>query len=254
MERSTRPTGISGMSLPLVAAACSIISILLLLSSGFGTRFGLWPFRTGFAILRFTAYLGLACALLALVSGALSLKGRRITGMALSLLAFLCAMSAFGVPYSWKLKAQHYPRIHDISTDLDNPPKFVAVAPLRQGLVEYGGAAVAAQQLKAYPDLKTLVMGVPMERAFPLALETAREMGWQVVAQLPAEGRIEATDTTFWFGFKDDIVIRIYPAGDRSLVDIRSVSRVGVGDLGTNAKRVRSFLAKISPQPRPEPK
>jgi hypothetical protein len=188
---------------------------------------------------------------LALIAGALSLKRRQVAGTIVALLALLCGMSAFGVPYSWKLKAQKYPRIHDISTDLDNPPKFVAVAPLRQGLVEYGGAAVAALQLKAYPDLKTLVLNVPMDRAFQSALDTAREMGWQIVAQVPAEGRIEATDTTFWYGFKDDIVIRIYPAaaGDRSLVDIRSVSRVGVSDVGTNAKRIRTFLAKMSHQP-----
>ena len=126
------------------------------------------------------------------------------------------------------------------------------MVPLRQGLIEYGGVAVAAQQLKAYPDLKTLLLGMPMEKAFRAALETAREMGWQIVAQVPAEGRIEATDTSFWYGFKDDVVIRIYPAGDRSLVDIRSVSRVGVSDVGVNAKRIRGFLAKISHQPLPK--
>src|SRR6185369_8526865 len=158
-------------------------------------------------------------------------------------------MAAFGLPYSWKLKAQKYPRIHDISTDVDNPPRFVAVVPLRPGALDYGGAAVAAQQLKAYPDLKTLVLNVPKERAFQSALETAREMGWAIVAEMPAEGRIEATDTTRWFGFKDDIVVRIFPAGERSLVDVRSVSRVGISDVGTNAQRIRSFLGKISHRP-----
>jgi uncharacterized protein (DUF1499 family) len=251
METSVRSNRTSGLMLPLLAATCSIIAVLLLVSAGFGSRFGLWHFRTGFAIQKFAAYFGLACSVLALVSGAVSLKKRQVAGAVLSLVALLIGIFTFGVPYSWKLKAQRYPRIHDISTDLDNPPKFVAVVPLRQGVVEYSGAAVAAQQLKAYPDLKTLVLNVPMERAFQSALETAREMGWQIVAQVPAEGRIEATDTTFWYGFKDDIVIRVYPAaaGDRSLVDIRSVSRVGVSDVGTNAKRIRSFLAKISHQP-----
>ena len=251
MESSARSTGSSRLSLPLIATGCSIIAILILAASGFGTRFGLWQFRTGFAILKWSAYLGLASALLALVAGTVCLKGKRVAGAVLSLFALLLGMTAFGLPYSWKLKAQSYPRIHDISTDLDNPPKFVAVLPLRQGPVEYGGAAVAALQLKAYPDLKTLVLSVPVQQAFQSALDTAHEMGWQIVAQVPGEGRIEATDTTFWFGFKDDIVIRIFPAaaGDRSLVDIRSVSRVGVSDVGTNAKRIRTFLAKMSHQP-----
>jgi len=249
MEPSARSTGRSSLLLPLIAMACSIIAVLALASSGFGTRFGLWPFRTGFAILKWSAYLGLASALLALAAGTGCLKGKRAAGALLSLLALLVGMAAFAVPYSWKLKAQSYPRIHDISTDLDNPPKFVAVLPLRQGPVEYGGAAVAAEQLKAYPDLKTLVLSAPVQQAFQSALDTAREMGWQIVAQVPAEGRIEATDTTLWFGFKDDIVIRVYPAGDRSLVDIRSVSRVGVSDVGTNARRIRGFLAKLSHRP-----
>ena len=251
MESSARSTGNSRLLLPLIATGCSIIALLMLAASGFGTRFGLWQFRTGFAILKWSAYLGLASALLALIAGTVCLKGKRVAGAVLSLFALLLGMTAFGLPYSWELKAQSYPRIHDISTDLDNPPKFVAVLQLRQGPVEYGGAAVASLQLKAYPDLKTLVLSVPVQQAFQSALDTAREMGWQIVAQVPGEGRIEATDTTFWFGFKDDIVIRIVPAaaGDRSLVDIRSVSRVGVSDVGTNAKRIRTFLAKMSHQP-----
>ena len=88
-----------------------------------------------------------------------------------------------------------------------------------------------------------------MPQVFQSALDTAHEMGWHIVAQVPAEGRIEATDTTFWYGFKDDIVIRITPAGDRSLVDVRSVSRVGVSDVGTNAKRIRAFIARMSHLP-----
>jgi hypothetical protein len=251
MEPNTRSTGTAKLILPLIAAVCSLLAILLLACSGFGTRLGLWDFRTGFAILKWSAYLGLASALFALVAGSVCLKKKQVAGAVLSLFALLIGMTAFSLPYSWKLKAQSYPRIHDISTDLDNPPKFVAILPLRQGPVEYPGAAVAALQLKAYPDIKTLVLSVPVQQAFKSALDTAREMGWQIIAEVPAEVRIEATDTTFWFGFKDDIVIRLYPAGagDRSLVDIRSVSRVGVSDVGTNARRIRAFLAKMSHQP-----
>jgi uncharacterized protein (DUF1499 family) len=249
MQPNTRSTAAAGLKLPLLAAACSIFTILLLAASGFGTRFGLWHFHTGFAILKWSAYLGLASAAIALVAVYTCLKRKQFVGALLALLAFVCGIFAFWLPYSWKLKAQSYPRIHDISTDLNNPPKFVSIAPLRQGLVEYGGPTVAAQQGKAYPDLKTVVLNAPMQQAFQSALDTAKEMGWQIVAQMPAEGRIEATDTTRWFGFKDDVVIRIYPAGDRSLVDVRSVSRVGVSDVGTNANRIRSFFAKLAQRP-----
>jgi hypothetical protein len=251
MATSTRSTSSAVGKLALLATACAGIALLMLVSSGFGTRFGIWHFRTGFAILKWAGFLGLGSAVLALIVGSLCLKAKQLAGALLSLCALLLGLTAFALPYSWKLKAQSYPRIHDISTDLDNPPKFVAVVPLRQGSVEYGGTTVAVQQLKAYPDLKTLVLSVPVQRAFPAALDTAHEMGWQIVAQVPGEGRIEATDTTFWFGFKDDIVIRIFPAGagDRSLVDIRSVSRVGISDVGTNAKRIRAFLAKLSSRP-----
>ena len=244
----TRPSRASVQLLPLIAAVCSLISLILMVSSGFGTRLGLWQFRTGFSLLKFAAYCGLGCALLSLVSGVLSARKRRLAWVLLSSIALVCGLLSFGVPYSWIVKAKSYPRIHDISTDLDHPPQFVAVLPLRRGPAEYGGASVAAQQLRAYPDIKTLVLPVSKDQAFQSALETARDMGWQIVAAVPAEGRIEATDTTFWFGFKDDIVIRIVAAGDRSLVDIRSTSRVGISDIGTNARRIRAFLAKMSPQ------
>jgi hypothetical protein len=248
MEPSAHKHGRSELVLPLIAAACSLLTILLLLSSGFGTRFGLWQFRTGFAILKASAYCGLASAIISLLAAMVSVKIRRPAGVLLSLLALSCGIFAFWMPYSWKLKAQSFPRIHDISTDLDNPPKFVDTAPLRPDRVEYGGAAVAALQLKAYPDIKTLVLPVSKDQAFQSALEVARDMGWKIVATVPAEGRIEGTDTTFWYGFKDDIVIRVFPAGERTLLDIRSASRIGISDVGTNARRIRTFLAKISHQ------
>lgn len=236
----------------VVASVASLLALVLLVASGFGSRFGWWHFRTGFAILKWAAFLGLGSALLGAVTGFVALRGRRMMGVGLAVVAILCGSVAFGLPYSWKLKAQRYPRIHDISTDVDHPPQFVAVANVRHDPVLYPGALVAAQQLKAYPDLKTLILNVPMLQAYQAALEAVRELGWDIVAEAPGEGRIEATDTTFWYGFKDDIVIRVFPAGDRSLVDVRSVSRVGISDVGTNAERVRKFLAKLSQRPAPK--
>lgn len=237
--------------LALCAVAASLGALLLMALSGFGSRFGIWQFRTGFAILKWSALLGLTAALVAAVAIFCAAKARHYGALLAGIVAFVLGASAFGVPYSWKLKAGKVPRIHDISTDLDHPPPFVTLAPSRNGEIAYPGAAVAAQQLKAYPDLKTVVLGVPMPRAYQSALETAREMGWQIAAAVPGEGRIEATDTTFWYGFKDDIAIRIFPADDRSLVDVRSASRVGISDLGTNAQRIRSFLARLTQHPAP---
>jgi hypothetical protein len=250
-EEQQRSPHMTPLLLPLIAVVCAVLSLLLLLSSGIGTRLNLWQFRTGFSIFAFAAYCGLGCAFLSILTGVLALRKRRLAGALLSLVAFCLALAAFWVPYSWKLKAEQYPRIHDISTDVDHPPQFVAILPLRPGPTEYPGVAVAAMQLKAYPDLKTLVLPVSKEQAFQSALDAGKEMGWEIVAAVPAEGRIEATATTRWWGFKDDIVVRVVPAGERSLVDVRSVSRVGISDLGTNAARIRTFLAKLSHLPQP---
>jgi len=92
---------------------------------------------------------------------------------------------------------------------------------------EYGGPEVAAAQIAAYPDLKTHRMDAAPAQAFERAQQAARSMGWEMVSADPASGRIEATDTTFWFSFKDDVVIRIEPDPAGSQVDVRSVSRVG---------------------------
>lgn len=248
MEEKSNSTRSTALVLPLLAAACAVFAVLLLFSSGLGARLHLWHFRTGFTLIQAAAYIGLGCAILALISGVLSARQRHAKGILISLIALVLALLAFSIPAYWKVQSQSYPRIHDISTDLNNPPGFVAISSARQAGVRYGGVEIASQQLKAYPDLKTLVLPVPRDEAFKSALLAVRDLGWDIVAERPAEGMIEATDTTKWFGFKDDIVIRIVPAGDRSLLDVRSVSRVGISDVGTNAKRIRAFLAKMTPE------
>ena len=120
--------------------------------------------------------------------------------------------------------------------------------PLRQGspnAVEYQGEAIARQQRMAYPDIRSATIAEPPDRVFTRATNAARDLGWQIVAAVPADGRIEATDTTIWFGFKDDIVVRVTPTAGGSRIDVRSVSRLGQGDLGKNAARVRAFLQRL---------
>jgi uncharacterized protein (DUF1499 family) len=226
---------------PLIA----VIAVLLLLGAGPGTRLGIWDFRTGFLLLRWGAYLGILAAGLGLISLLWREPGAR-PGPAL--VAILLGGLTALVPYRWMQKAKQVPPIHDITTDVERPPQFQAVLPLRAGAAnqaEYGGPEVAAQQRQAYPDVVPLVLEAPADVAFGRALEAARGMGWEIVAADSSAGRIEATATTAWFGFKDDVVVRVTPEDRRSRVDVRSVSRVGMSDVGTNAARIRAYLARL---------
>jgi uncharacterized protein (DUF1499 family) len=228
--------------------ALTVAGSLALLLSGVGTRWDWWDYRTGFLILRWTLYGGLAVivvALAGLVLGLLARTGRSLL-VSLVTLALLGAVAA--VPVGYLRSAGRVPPIHDITTDLDDPPRFVAVLPLRRGApnsTEYGGAILAAQQHAGYPDLGPARLAALPDQVFARAVEVARALGWQIVAAVPAEGRLEATDRTRWFGFRDDVVVRVAAEGAGTRVDVRSVSRVGRSDLGTNARRIRRFLETL---------
>jgi uncharacterized protein (DUF1499 family) len=201
---------------------------------------------TAFAILRWVAYGAIASLFLALVGIIVGMRRRR--GTATAVAALVIVVCAFALPALWLRQASRVPPIHDITTDLDRPPAFVAIVPLRAGAanpIDYAGAETATKQRQGYPDIAPATLDVPPGQAFDRALATARSMGWELVASDPASGRIEATDTTFWFGFKDDIVIRVAAAPGGSRVDVRSLSRVGVSDVGTNAARIRKYLTAL---------
>jgi uncharacterized protein (DUF1499 family) len=213
-----------------------------------GTRWAWWHFRIGFIIM-------LAAILCALIGIVLSIIGfiatRRSSlrsGRGSAIAGLLINLIVLGPPLSLIINGFRLPPIHDISTDTENPPAFVAILPLRKNAdnpAEYGGPEVAAQQHKAYPNVRPAMLDVPPNQAFQRVLTTARAMGWEIVDTNPTEGRIEATARTFWFGFKDDVVIRITPSGSGSRVDVRSVSRVGTSDVGANAKRIEAFLKRL---------
>jgi len=229
----------------MIAVAAAVAAML----AGLGTRWGWWDFRTGFAVLRWAVYGAIAAAALALLGLALALKGSR-RGVVLALLGLAIGLVTAYVPWQWRRTAERVPPIHDITTDLESPPPFEAILPLRADAPNpavYGGDSIAAQQREGYPELGPLVLEAPIPEVFRLALDTARDMGWEVVDSDPDEGRIEATDTTFWFGFKDDIVVRVGEAAEGGTrVDVRSVSRVGRSDVGTNAARIDEFLARLA--------
>lgn len=229
----------------------SISASLAVLLAGPGTHFGWWDFRTGFSLLRWGATVGLLAVVTSIIGGvkARPLGPRR--GFLIAAIGLALGLIAFGIPWQWGQRAQEFPPIHDITTDMINPPEFVAVLPLRKDApnpVAYGGPEIAAQQQVSYPHIRPVYMATPPNQAFEKSLSVVRDMGWQIVEAKAAEGRIEATDTTFWFGFKDDIVIRISPnEGGKSRVDIRSLSRVGRGDVGTNAQRITNLLYRLGP-------
>ena len=156
------------------------------------------------------------------------------------------------MPLGIRWQAQRVPAIHDISTDVVAPPEFVAVAALRRNApnpITYDGPETARKQQEAYPDLQTMRISSEASTVHAAALAVVAELGWELQADMVEAGRIEATETTAWFGFADDVVIRVRAAAAVTEVDVRSKSRVGNSDLGVNARRIREFrqhlLAKL---------
>ena len=240
-SRRVTPVATIGLALALLAALAG-------LSAGLGYRLGWWPLDTGFAVLRYAAYGAIAAIAVSVLGLVLARPGGQRRGLYRALAGLVIGAVVFGVPWSYLRAAQQVPPIHDITTDTENPPPFVAILPLRADAAnppDYGGEEVAAQQHAAYPAVQPVSVPLPPERNFEEALATAVDQGWEIVAVVPSEGRIEATDTTLWWGFKDDVVIRITPEDSGSRVDIRSKSRVGIGDIGTNAARIEAYLEQL---------
>ncbi|MGH7567202.1 MAG: DUF1499 domain-containing protein [Gemmatimonadota bacterium] len=233
--------------------ALAVVAALAAAASGLGARAEAWDFRVGFQILRWAAWGGLAAAALSLLGLALAIAGRRAgprgRAILLGALGVVIGLVVAWIPWSWKQRAESVPPIHDITTDLADPPACAAIRPLRADAPnpsEYGGDSIAAQQREGYPDLGPLTLDAPSDAAFLRALEAASDMGWEIVDSDPDRGRIEATATTPWFGFKDDVVVRVRPEAGGSRVDVRSVSRVGGSDVGTNARRIRDYFEMLS--------
>ena len=226
----------------------AIVGALAAMGAGVGTRLEWWTFRAGFSVLKWGAYFALT-AFVASFIGLIGLRrGAPRRDFSLAVAGTLISLVVFLIPLQWMWKAWKVPPIHDITTDTENPPPFVAVLKLREGAqnpAEYGGPEVAAQQRAGYPDLGPLILSAPPDPAFEKALRTARSMRWRIVDANRTERRIEATGATFWFGFKDDIVVRVSPSDSGSRIDVRSVSRVGRSDVGTNAERIRKYLKKL---------
>ncbi len=226
----------------------SVIGLLSLGASGLGYRWGWWEYKTGISLVKYAGFISVAAVVVCLVGLALWHWEVVTQGKNEALIGLVIGGCILGLTLKWKHNLDSVPYIHDITTDTEHPPIFVAVLPLRAGAensAEYGGPELARQQQDAYPDLKPGSVSSPPEAAFPRALQAAKDMGWKIVDSDPKSLRIEATDTTWWFGFKDDVVVRLTPSPTGSRIDVRSVSRVGKSDVGTNARRINAYLARV---------
>jgi Protein of unknown function (DUF1499) len=240
--------------LALVLAVGAVAAALI---GAVGAGRGLWHFRVGFEVLHFAFWA-------AAVGGVLGLLGLVLTrGRAKSMLGNLVALvvAAGFLLYVGSLirTAKAVPAIHDATTNLEDVPKFERLAVRSDNLEKIPGegrpdlerlapeARWKAVHRLHYADLHTLRLAADVPSAVRRAAALARDRGWTLALVDAAAGQIEATATSRFFRFKDDIAIRVRPApGGGSVVDMRSVSRVGQSDLGVNAARVRAFMADLA--------
>ena len=224
-----------------------LIGILVLPVGALGSRFGIWAFTAGFNLL----FGGVLLACIALVLGIAGFIRAAVRGrvadrpsIVVGVVASIATLAWMGMQYN---AANAVPPIHDIATDRRAPPVFDKIALLRgvgTNSLEYTEEK-ARQQAEGYPNLAGIHSPDSVAATVERAAAIARELGWEVVNENSEQGIVEATATTFWFGFKDDVVIRVRAHGSGSKVDLRSVSRVGRSDLGANAERIGDFLARL---------
>jgi uncharacterized protein (DUF1499 family) len=253
----------------LLALGCALAIGL----AGPGARFGLWDWSFGLSLIRRVsspetfAFLPvppiLLAAGLALLGGVAAVVLKHPRTGAFAVLSALVAGGALTVPLKMRAAFEANPFIHEVTTDFDNPPAIIAAAGLpRKNPAEYRGAdavpqatdgiTVAEAQRKAFPDIAPVIVAADLEKARGAAKAVIADMKMAILAEGPdgdrsgAGWRIEAVETSAWFGFKDDFIVRLAPRDGGVRVDLRSKSRVGGSDLGANAARVRDFMARFN--------
>lgn len=215
----------------------------------FGAQLGLWEPIVGFGLIRsYMNPIGYGVAALSVI-GAVVVLIQRKRGLGKCMLACLLAVGILAPMIKDKLQPPlRLPPIHDISTDTSNPPEFLVLDDNRPGArntLQYGGAEVAAHQAQTYPDIAPIESDSTAAESYARALELAQSMGWEIVAQDADALRFEASARTAVFAFVDDVVVVVSSQGEGSRVDLCSVSRIGRGDRGVNAARVRDFIAQF---------
>lgn len=223
----------------------SLIAVLLVALAGPLYKFGVIDLATAFTGFKFGVFAGIAALILLAIQ---LLFKRNTASIGSALISAVLAITAIAIPLSMMNTAKNVPPIHDISTDLVNPPAFVAIAPLRADApnpAAYDGIETAEQQRIGYPDLQTLRYDQTQPELIAATKQAIENLGWELVNIDADKGIVEATDTTAWFGFKDDVVVRVTDNENERLVDIRSKSRIGGSDLGKNAARVHKLIDEL---------
>ncbi|WP_201629573.1 DUF1499 domain-containing protein [Psychrobacter maritimus] len=229
----------------VLVSLVSLSAFLLVALPGPLYKYGVVDLGTAFMGFKFGVFAGIAALILLVLQ---ILFKRKTVTLGSTIMALLLSTIAIAIPLSMLNKGKSVPPIHDISTDLVNPPEFVAIAPLRADApnpVEYAGVEAATQQRAAYPELQTLNYLQSKSELVEATKQAIDNLGWQLVNIDADQGIVEATDRTMWFGFKDDVIVRITDNGSERLVDIRSKSRVGGSDLGKNAERIHDFIEEL---------
>lgn len=220
-----------------------LIALAVLPVGALGHRFGVLELNTGLALVFSGIVLGTIVLVLGIATLVFVYARRRSADRMPALIGLAGSIVVLVVtgPY---YAALSLPMTNDVTTNRDDPPVFEHVAAnlaLAANLQDYTEEE-ARVQAEGYPDLVGIrASGGPRE-SFGKAVGVARALGWEVVSENADAGIIEATDTTFWFGFRDDLAIRVRREDDGTVVDLRSASRVGLHDLGANAKRIRAFV------------
>jgi Protein of unknown function (DUF1499) len=237
-----------------------LISLVVGLVAAFGTRFGYWDYQFGlFKLFPWCLAIGAATFLCGVVWVLWALIANDSSGRIYGLIGLVGIVIVLAKPVREYRDRYGLPPVPDVSTDTENPPAFVALVTHPRGaktsadyegdkIIDFDGktSTMALLQHKYYSDIHSAAILISPDRLFKRAVAASYAMGWNIIAIVPSEGRIEATDTTFFFGFTDDIVIRVKPAGMGAKLDIRSKARVDGEDLGRNIQRVHDFLAKLA--------
>ena len=235
-----------GKKLAMSSLILGILGILLPILGALGTRAGLWPFGIGL----FMSPGGLLLAALGLVLGIIALLRMRQQGARFVLPAHGAALNLLICLYMGSMAAAAFtvPPIHNISTDTKDPPKFTAAHSLRgedENPLEYDSDAIGPVQREAYPKVEPLIMEMSRVDMYELARDALLDMGMELVREDTEQGELEAVASTFWFGFKDDLIVRLRDVQAGTRMDVRSVSRVGRSDLGANADRILEVIKRV---------
>ena len=234
---------LSALASPLISAAALVVGLIGVLEA----RFGLISPLLGFALFSVLMPLGLLLGLLLGLVGLLrTRRNQRRGGASQASAGVLLPVAVLAWLLVLSYETVQAPAIHDITTDIDDPPVFEAAAAedSRGAGFAYpsGGDAVPDQQRQAYPELDTLHLDISRDEAVWRVRHTAEDLGWTSILEDPENGHFEFSDATPWFRFIDFVAVRVRAEDAGTAVDVRSVSQVGAGDLGENAARIRRFL------------